>query len=620
MTVKQAISKSLSLLNSRDRRLLYLSIAIQVGTTSLDLLGVLLIGLVGASAVTTVQSQPPPEIVMGIADALGLGNLSPQGLVLALALAAAGVLLTKSIVSTYLTRRVFIFLANRQALVSARLSRELLTRPLTFIQMRSSQELAFALIGGAGAATMNILGQLVIAATEIALLVVLGGALLVLSPWIALGSVAFFAVVAMTLQKAMGGWASRVGSAGAAADISSLNAIQEALAAYREVTVSNRRSFYVERIQQLRWEAARVTADIQFIGMLPKYMFEGALVIGGVALAAILFSTQDSVAAVGTLALFLAAASRVMPSLLRLQSATLGLRHAAGMARPTYQLADDLGDPQKSPAAAPDPSKVRNLVRSGHPDFTARVDIDNISLSYPGSDRRALDGITLHASPGQSIGLVGASGAGKSSLADIILGVLEPDSGQAFLNSVPSASAVERWPGAIAYVPQQVTLANDTIRSNVALGLPDEAIEDDLVWEALDRAHLAEHVSTLPDALLTQIGENGVRLSGGQRQRLGIARALYTRPHLLVLDEATSALDAETEDAITQMIADLEGDVTTVVIAHRLSTVRDVDLLVYMEDGRIVATGPFEMVRSTVPALARQAALMGMSDPPIGES
>jgi ABC-type multidrug transport system fused ATPase/permease subunit len=595
------------------------SIAIQMATSLLDLLGVLLIGLVGALAVTTVQSQPPPETVTRVAEILGLSALSSQDLVLALAVAAATVLLVKSVVSSYLTRRVFIFLANRQALVSARLARELLTRPLTFIQTRSSQEVAFALIGGAGAATMSILGLLVIAATEIALLLVLGSALLILSPWVALGSVAFFALVAMTLQKAMGGWASRVGSAGATADIGSLNAIQEALAAYREVTVSNRRSFYVDRIQQLRWEAARVTADIQFIGMLPKYMFEGALVIGGVALAAMLFSTQDSVAAVGTLALFLAAASRVMPSLLRLQSATLGLRHAAGMAQPTYQLADDLDNPQKSPGSMPNPSEIRDLVRGGHSDFTARVDIDNVSLSYPGADRAALDGVTLHASAGQSIGLVGASGAGKSTLADVILGVLEPNTGEACLNGVPSASAVERWPGAIAYVPQHVTLANASIRSNVALGLPDEAIDDELVWEALDRAHLAEHVASLPDGALTEIGENGVRLSGGQRQRLGIARALYTRPHLLVLDEATSALDAGTEDAITQMIADLEGDVTTVVIAHRLSTVRDVDLLVYMEDGRVIATGPFEGVRSSVPALARQAELMGMSSPSLGE-
>ncbi len=611
--MRQAIRRSLRLLNLRDRRLLYVSIAIQMATSLLDLLGVLLIGMLGALSVTTVQSQPPPETVTRVAVALGLQDLSPQGLVLSLALAAASVLLVKSVFSTYLTRRVFIFLANRQALVSARLARELLTRPLVFIQERSSQEVAFALIGGAGAATMNILGQLVIAATEVAVLVVLGSALLIISPWVALGSVAFFALVAMTLQKAMGGWASRVGSAGATADINSLNAIQEALASYREVTVSNRRAFYVERIQQLRWEAARVTADIQFIGMLPKYIFEGALVLGGIALAAVLFSMEDSVAAVATLALFLAAASRVMPSLLRLQSATLGLRHAAGMARPTYQLADDLGNPQESPGSVPDPSEIWNLVRNGHPDFTAQVDIENVSLSYPGSDRKALDAVTLHASAGQSIGLVGASGAGKSTLADVILGVLEPDTGEACLNRVPSASAVQRWPGAIAYVPQHVTLANDTIRANVALGLPDEAIDDDLVWEALERAHLAKHISSLPYGLLTEIGENGVRLSGGQRQRLGIARALYTRPHLLVLDEATSALDAETEDAITQMIADLEGAVTTVVIAHRLSTVRDVDLLVYMEDGRVIATGTFEKVRSVVPALARQAELMGMS-------
>ena len=164
----------------------------------------------------------------------------------------------------------------------------------------------------------------------------------------------------------------------------------------------------------------------------------------------------------------------------------------------------------------------------------------------------------------------------------------------------------------MAYVPQAVALVDGTVRENVALGLPREATDDAMVWQALERAHLAEFLRDSREGLDTVIGERGIRLSGGQRQRLGIARALYTRPRLLVLDEATSALDAETEQAIVQTLAELEGDVTTVTIAHRLATVRAVDQLCYLKDGRIVATGTFESVRLDVSDFDRQAALLGL--------
>lgn len=615
MTIRQAIKSSLGLLTRRDRKLLGASIAIQMATSLLDLIGVLLIGLVGALSVTTIQSQPPPVMVENAAGYLGLSELSDQELVIVFAGAAAAVLLTKSVVSSYLTRRVFAFLANRQALVSARLTKALLSRPLTFIQRRSSQEVAYALIGGAGAATSLILGQLVVAATEVALLIVLGVALLLFNPLVAVGAIVFFSVVALGLQRTMGNWAARVGSTTAQADIASLNTVQEAISAYREISVSNRRLLYVDRIQQLRWRAASVAADSQFIGMFPKYMFEAALVVGGFALAGVLFATQDSTQAVGSLALFLAAGTRVMPSLLRLQGATLGLRGAAGAAGPTFELAAELDNPLEPPTRAPAALAIKERIREGNPDFVPSIELSHVYVTYPGASRPALADVSLRVTPGQSAALVGRSGAGKSTLADVMLGVLDPDRGIATVGGTAPAESVERWPGGVAYVPQDVVLANDTIRANVALGLPTEAIDDEMVWEALARAHFAEYLRETREGLDTQIGERGLRLSGGQRQRLGIARALYTRPRLVILDEATSALDAQTEQAVSEMITDLGGDVTKIIIAHRLSTVREADVLVYMEEGRVVRAGSFDDLVEHVPSFERQAALMGLAGP-----
>ncbi len=220
--------------------------------------------------------------------------------------------------------------------------------------------------------------------------------------------------------------------------------------------------------------------------------------------------------------------------------------------------------------------------------------------------------LSLRLPADSSLALVGPTGAGKSTLADVILGVLIPDSGVALIGGLTPAEALATWPGAVAYVPQDVAMANCSVRENVALGLPVEIIDDDWVWDALNRAHLGEFLRDSREGLDTMIGENGVKLSGGQRQRLGIARALYSRPKLLVLDEATSALDAETEHAIAQTLRELEGSVTTVTIAHRLATIRHCDLVVYLKDGRAQAQGSFSEVRAIEPQFDRQAQLLGL--------
>ena len=613
MNVTQAIRASLRLLDKRDRRLLGASIALQMATSVLDLIGVTLIGLVGALSMAAVQGQQPPKSVASVVSTLGLRNLSEAELLGVISGAAAVVLLAKSVISPLLMARVFRFLARRQAMVSARLARELLSRPLTFVQQRSSQESAVALIAGTSAATVVILGQAVVAASETALLVVLAVAVLLVDPGVAIGAIAFFALFGLGLQKILGPRMSRIGVQLQSENIVSYSVVQEAIGAYREITVADRRSLYSDRIRNLRTEAAGALADGQVFALLPKYVSEAVLVIGAFALAAVLFATRPVPVAAGSFAIFLATATRIMPSLLRLQSSALNIRSATGSATLAYSLAEDLGD---SPDAAQDGEggreSMRQMLQRGYPDFVPSIEMHDVAFTYPGSHGTAIQGISMVVREGQSVALVGRSGAGKSTLADIILGVLPPDAGDVTVGDLRPVAAVRRWPGGIAYVPQDVMLSNDSLRANVALGVPRADIDDEPVWEALRRAHLADWVRQQPDGLDTEIGERGHRLSGGQRQRLGIARALFSRPRLLVLDEATSALDAETEAAITAMLDELEENVTTVIIAHRLSTVRNVDLVVYLDEGRAEAQGTFDEVCSLIPALRRQAALMGL--------
>ena len=197
-------------------------------------------------------------------------------------------------------------------------------------------------------------------------------------------------------------------------------------------------------------------------------------------------------------------------------------------------------------------------------------------------------------------------------MVDVLLGVLNPNSGSVSISNVSPLDAFKGWPGAVSYVPQDVMIFDGSIRSNVAMGFPDLSKSDHLIWQALDVAQLSKFVKKLPDGLDNQVGERGTKLSGGQRQRLGIARAMYTKPKLLVLDEATSSLDGQTESDISDSIQLLKGNVTVLMIAHRLSTVRSASRVIYMEGGNIKASGNFEEVRRQVPEFDRQSNLMGL--------
>ena len=617
MKVREAVKSSLRLLTSRDRRRLALITGAQMSTSVLDLLGVLTIGLVTALSLSVMSSLPQPEIVQSTLETLGLEEADPVVVALTLAVIGGVLLITKSVLNMILTRRILRFLANRQALVSGRLAAGLLARPLLQVQQHSSQETVYTLTGGVGAATLQVLGQSTIALSEIALLVVLAVGMLAVSPLITIFTITFFLIISFTLQRLLAARAGRIGQRSANISIQSISTVQEALRTYREAVVSQRRGLYVQRFQDLCWQGATNATDMQFVALIPKYVLEIALVCGAGLLAVSQLLTKDLSAALAVIAVFLVAGSRVVPSMLRLQTAAISIRSAAGMALPTYELAQELELERLTSATAEsfgsiEPATIRAQLQKGHEGFDGSILISNVDLSYPGTSTPALAAVSLMLPAGSSLALVGPTGAGKSTLADLILGVLIPDSGVTLIGGLTPAETLATWPGAVAYVPQDVAMANGTVRENVALGLPVEIIDDDWVWDALNRAHLGEFLRDSRDGLDTLIGEHGIKLSGGQRQRLGIARALYTRPKLLVLDEATSALDAETEQAIAQTLQELEGTVTTVTIAHRLATIRHCDLVVYLEGGRVQAQGSFSEVRAQAPQFDRQAQLLGL--------
>lgn len=235
--------------------------------------------------------------------------------------------------------------------------------------------------------------------------------------------------------------------------------------------------------------------------------------------------------------------------------------------------------------------------------------VQDVRFRYPGTAEDVLSEVSLRIPAGGSFALVGASGAGKSTLLDLVLGLHQMQEGDLVVDGESVLARLPDWQRSIGLVPQDVFLLDDTIAANVAFGVPPAAIDRDRVQQSLERAQLKDFVENLPAGPETIVGERGARISGGQRQRIGIARALYIEPELLVLDEATSALDNETEARIAQTITALSGELTILVVAHRLSTIRNCDEIAFIEHGQITATGTFDGLRLTSPAFARLVSL-----------
>ena len=491
------------------------------------------------------------------------------------------------------------------AKISSNLIARLLSQPLLAVQARTTQEMLYAVTRGVELIVLQVIATVVALASDLSLLLVMGIGLFLVDPTTAFGTFAVFLLIGYFLYRFMHVRAGVLGIKSSELNILSNEKIVEIFGSYRESVVRNRRDYYAREIGKLRFGLANVSAETFFMPYVSKYVIETTVILGAILIGAAQFILQDTAHAVATLSVFLAAGTRIAPAVLRLQQGSILMRGAMGQAEPTLELINELGD-------APIIENVDDDLDVVHDGFESKIQIEGAFLTYPNRPTPAIFNITLSIPSGTSVAFVGPSGAGKTTIIDVLLGVLKPDAGKVLISGLPPLLAVAKWPGAVSYVPQDVVIAAGTIRENVALGYPPEAATDELVMSALKVAHMDEFVADLPAGLDTPVGERGAKISGGQRQRLGIARAMFTRPHLLVLDEATSSLDAETEASIALAINALKGSTTVVMIAHRLSTVRNADMVVYLSEGKVMAMGSFDEVRNQVPDFDRQAKLMGL--------
>lgn len=602
---KSTFGRAVQVLSPKDQRKVLAVVVLQICIGVLDLLGVIAIGLLGALSVTGLQSHLPGNRVSSALNFLHLSHSSFQSQSLILGTGAVVLLVGRTVISIFFTRRILFFLSNRGAQISANLVSRLLSQSLIEIQSRTSQETLFAVTRGVEFVALQILAPAIVLVSDVALLIIMAIGLFTIDPLTALGTFLVFFAIGYVLYRFMHVRAGTLGARSSELNIVSNEKIVEVFSSYRESVVRNRRDYYAREIGTYRFALARTSAEMNFLPYVSKYVIETSVILGALLIGAAQFFLQDAAHAVATLAIFLAAGTRIAPAVLRVQQGSVLIRGGMGQAKPTLDLIESLG-------SAPLLENLDNTVDVVHEGFQSNIKVENVSLTYPNKPTKAISSVTLSISTGKSVAFVGPSGAGKTTIIDVILGVLIPDEGRVQISGLPPQLAVSKWPGAVSYVPQDVVIVAGTIRENVALGYPLSEATDELVISALRIAQLEKFINGLPEGVDTQVGERGTKISGGQRQRLGIARAMFTRPHLLVLDEATSSLDGETEAGISEAIHSLRGSTTVVMIAHRLSTVRDADIVVYMDKGQVLATGTFEEVRKAVPDFDHQAKLMGL--------
>lgn len=357
----------------------------------------------------------------------------------------------------------------------------------------------------------------------------------------------------------------------------------------KEILVMQRQRYFIDSYKNEYQEEQKGYIGQNVAMESPAYMIEAICVAGLiVAVCVKAISIDSGVDLIPQLASFAVAAFRILPSLGRISSNFNQFMFCIPGINDTYNNFKEVRNFKEK-------NYSQTLLSSTKHEFTKEISIEHISWKYPTSEHRVLKDVSIVIKKGQAVAFVGKSGGGKTTLSDILLGLLNPQKGYVKIDGVDITN-ISNKSKLMGFVPQNVNLLDDTVRRNVAFGIMDKEIDDDKVWKALEQAQLKEIIEKTPDGLDTEIGERGIRFSGGQRQRLAIARALYDNPDILILDEATSALDTETETAVMEAINSLQGYKTLIIIAHRLTTIRNCDVIYEIGDGKAVKRNYEELI------------------------
>ena len=604
----KAVKASLAFMTYKERSKWYFLTGARAMLSVLDLAGILAIGFVVTSTAIFLTQGSSPNRVLEFA-----GFQIPAVTAQTLPMVALIILLTflaKAFLSIIITKRVAYFVAKVEAKAAKAIAEKVFGGDLSQARLRSREEMAYAIQFGSPAAFNYLLNfaSTVVAEGSLFVLICLG--FLLVDPWATLAAVAYFSLIAAVIQYFVGTLMVRAGTESARGTIDANGAVADLIAVFRELSVLGLRQRYIERIYQSRISAADSNATQTYLNGMPRYIVEAALIVGVAAFILVQALTGDVVSSAATIGVFLSGGFRLTAAMLPLQAALLNIKASLPAASRVYEILDD-----QMATSGNSNARLESKVPPLRPVFASpiQVNIKNVSFKYPDSDQPAVKRISLEIHSGQQVAFIGPSGAGKSTIADLICGVLVPSEGMVVTTgdrSLSNSNGVLN----VSYVPQKPGLVSGSVAQNVALGLDAKEIDETRVWESLESSNLTQVVKSLPQGIHTELGKYQDGLSGGQIQRLGLARAMYTSPGLLVMDEATSALDAESESEIAKALDQMRGKVTVVLIAHRLNTVQHADKVFLIDNGQLVDQGTFQELLKRNASVEKLVALMKVEE------
>ena len=586
--LNKSITLVLSILSKKDKIAFFSILTLQTLTASLDIIGIFVVGILASLSSNYILATNLNFITLSFLNFFNLSNYPLKSIIFITALLTLIFFVMKSIISIYLNWKIILFYSKKHFEYSSNLYAKVLNSSYSWLKKQNLEDVNMAIGAGSEAIFVKQIANLIMVISDAVLVIFMLVFLVAYNFEVALFTFIFLLVIAILLQKVIGAKASRYGTIKFESTMLQYSFVNMILLAFKEVFVLKKDDYFKNKYDKSLILSTTAGAKGLWIQQVPKYVFEIALVIGIFLLT--LFLVAGSLDNISILIVFIIAAGRLIPSFFRIQSGVLGMKSSYSEAAQSInffnsiQIRIDLD------------SNITHEFLSHSPS----VHIDSVSFQFPDSNDYFLDDISIEIPSGEVIAFVGKSGSGKTTLADLILNIYTPNKGSVTLKD--GVKLVK--PGTIkniSYITQNPIILNGTVLENIAIGVDSKDINQEDLSYAINKTGLDDLISRLPDGVDTRLNNLGGILSGGEKQRVAIARALYAKPKLLIIDEGTSSLDFTSEKFITNSLLSLEGKVTTIIIAHRINTVKNVKNIYFMDNGKILSVGSYEFLQKSIP-------------------